>query len=283
MEMESIPCPLCSAEEHDFFHEEKGFRYVSCRACGLVRLNPRPTAAALHEHYQSYLPSTPERVERWRASMMPLFRRSGRLVETLAPERGRLLDVGTGFGFFPAWMRGRGWDAAGLEISADGASHAESLGVPVLRTPLEEAGLEPASFDAVTAFYVIEHLPDPRGACRAMARILRPGGVLLLRWPHSAPLVRWTARLGLELGLLHAPSHLCQFSPASMEALLRGQGFEAVRTRVGGWTWPASALWRAAGVGGGALARALEALTAGRLLLPGVSKTTVALRKGGQR
>jgi len=229
------------------------------------------------EHYQTYLPATPERIETWAASMTPLFKKSARLIEAHAIARGRVLDVGTGFGFFPRVMMDRGWEALGLEISGPGADYArDSLGVEVVRKPLEEAGLEEGSFDAVTAFYVIEHLPDPKAACREMARLLRPGGVLLLRWPHSAPLVRFTRWFGLKLGLLHAPSHLCQFSPRTMARLLTESGFTDVRTMVGGWTWPGNPLWRLAGVGGGMAAAALGALTGNRLLIPGVSKTTIA-------
>jgi hypothetical protein len=63
-----------------------------------------------------------------------------------------------------------------------------------------------------------------------------------------------------------------------MHRLLHRSGFGKVETFVGGWTWPRSLLWRVMGVGGGAAAEALLWLSGGRLLLPGVSKTTVAVK-----
>ncbi len=279
MKLEETSCPLCGTAGGEFFHEEAGFRYVSCTSCGLVYMNPRPAAGELLGHYQTYLPVAGEEIEAWRISMTPLFAKSARMIEEMVRGPGRILDVGCGFGFFPRLMADRGWEAVGLEISGFGADFAEGrLGVTVARATLKEAGFAPGSFDAVTAFYVIEHLPDPLAACLEAARILKPGGVLLLRWPHSAPLVKWTSRFNLNLGLMHAPSHLCQFSPRSVAALLERSGFVRVRTVVGGWTWPANPLWRLAGVGGGILAEALGRISGGRLLLPGVSKTTTAVK-----
>jgi len=270
-------CALCGPADREPFHGEGGFAYVRCRSCGLVYLSPRPADPDITEHYQTYLPEEAGDIAAWRTSMAPLFRRTAAILERRCGGTGRILDVGTGFGFFVRLMADRGWEALGLEISRPAVTYArETLGVEVLDRPLEEARLPRGSFDAVTAFYVVEHLPDPLAACRAMRALLKPGGVLVLRWPHSAPLVKWLAAFRLDLGLMHAPSHLWQFSPATMQTLLARAGFTGVETTVGGWTWPADPLWRMAGVGGGAAAWGLERLTGGRLLLPGVSKTTIA-------
>ncbi len=279
MKLVERACPLCGGGESRLFLEEAGYRYVRCLSCGFMYLNPRPSDEDLYEHYQDYLPASAEEIEAWRRSMTPLFLRSARHIGRLVRAPGRLLDVGTGFGFFPSIMAGLGWDATGMEISGPGADYAEGrLGVKVVRKTLEEAGFEGGMFDAVTAFYVIEHLSDPARACGEALRILKPGGVLLLRWPHTAPLSSFTRAIGLNLGLMHAPSHLNQFSPGSMKAMLERSGFGRVRTAVGGWTWPRKPLWRIAGVGGGILAEAAGIATFGKLLIPGVSKTTVAFK-----
>jgi SAM-dependent methyltransferase len=275
MELETICCPLCKGDRHRPCHVERGFAYVLCRDCGLIYLNPRPTPAALKEHYQTYLPADEVQIKAWRRAAGPVFERSARLLETRKGGPGRILDIGTGFGFFLRLMADRGWETVGLEISGPGARYGrEVLGLDVRQTLLEEADFPEGSFDAVTAFYVIEHLPDPVGTCRALARLLRPGGQLLLRWPHTAPLIRLTWPINLDL--FHAPSHLCQFSPQTMTRMLNEAGFTDVKTFIGGWTRPARPLGRIAGLAGGLLAETLSLLTAGNILLPGVSKTTVA-------
>ena len=50
--------------------------------------------------------------------------------------------------------------------------------VEFLEDDITESALEPASFDAIVSFEVLEHVQDPRAALAAMRRLLRPGGVV---------------------------------------------------------------------------------------------------------
>lgn len=192
---------------------------------------------------------------------------------------GRCLDVGCGFGFLLRDLRGAGFQVEGVDISPTAIHHAgKVLSLPVREGTLEEASFGGESFDAVTALYVIEHLPDPLAFLGEVRRILRPGGVALLRWPHTTPLVRLLRPLGVDLHLYDLPSHLLDFSPSTMKAALRGAGFHQIRTGIGGWTRPREWWKRWPGIIGGVAAEGVAALTARRWLLPGVSKTTVAVR-----
>src|SRR5690606_32591194 len=85
----------------------------------------------------------------------------------------RLLDVGCATGGFPRFMRERGWTVEGVEVS-------EAAGIitdfPVHRRPLPEVDAPAESFDAITAWAVIEHVHDPRAYFETAARLLKPGG-----------------------------------------------------------------------------------------------------------
>jgi SAM-dependent methyltransferase len=228
------------------------------------------------DHYEDYLPGDPEAIAAWERAQRPLVRRAGNLLAAELPADAPVLDVGCGFGFLPAECDRRGLRATGLEISPTGIAHARGLGVDVREGTLSSATFDEGAFAAVSAFYVIEHLDDPGEFLREVRRVLRRDGLLLLRWPQSAPLVRWCRLLGVRLDLFDAPSHLTDFTPDSLHALLRRSGFEVRWTRPGGSTRPGAWVPRIAGVLGAVVGDFLYAASLGKFVAPGASKTTLA-------
>ncbi|NVM22804.1 MAG: class I SAM-dependent methyltransferase [Desulfobacterales bacterium] len=272
-------CLLCGGRQFRPVICEGKWQYVRCSHCGLVFLSPQPAAAFLHEHYQDYLPADPEAVEAWRRLAAQVFAKSALLIQRSSRAPGRLLDVGCGYGFFLEQMARCGWKVEGVEISATGRGYAGNvLGLKVSSRPLPRPDWPDACYDAITLFYVIEHLPDPVAVLREAFRLLRPGGVLLLRWPHTTPIVTILKPWAQQLKLYQAPSHLFDFCPQTIYNMLDQLGFRQIRTTVCGWTRPAAKGARLAALIFGGLGEKLASISRDRLLLPGVSKTTVALR-----
>jgi SAM-dependent methyltransferase len=252
-------------------------RIVRCGTCGLVYVNPRPQPDALASLYADYHVRDGGSEESWDRLMRRIFREAADLL--CASKRSgcpRLLDVGCGFGGFVAAMRERGWDAEGLDPSPAVVAAAVRRGRPVRLGTLEGLPSECGGYDAVTMFYVLEHLADPLAALEKAWRLLSWGGTILIRVPHTAPLVRLLTPFGLGGALFDPPFHLYDFSPAVLHALLRRAGFVDFRTFPGQPTTPARVGARVAAVLFGRLATAIHALTRGAVLLPGVSKTTMA-------
>ena len=266
-------CRLCGHPGGRVVSAADTFRAVRCR-CGFITLHSGIDEARLEDHYQEYLPTNLDEIERWRREQSPVISRAARQIVALKPN-GRLLDIGCGFGFFPAEMIRRGFEAFGLEVSAVGCQHAaETLGVQVYRGLLEEQSFSPHSFDVVTAFYVIEHVTDPRVFLQQVRRLLKPDGLVFLRWPHSTPLAMILDRFGIHHDLYHRPWHLSDFTPATMERLLREEGFTDVRTRTLGGTNSGGFFGSLLSRGAAALSDGLEIVSGARWHLPGVSKTT---------
>ncbi len=188
----------------------------------------------------------------------------------------RLLDVGCGYGGFVSLMRDRGWDAEGLDPSPVTVAAASAKGVPVRLGTLHEFSRSGAPYRAVTMFYVLEHLFDPISALRKVFGLLEPGGVLLVRVPDTTPIVRLLSPFGLGDGLYDPPFHLFDFPPRVLAMMLAGAGFGKIRTFPGRNTIPPRVGPRLATMLFGALGRGLFAGSGGRILLPGVSKTTIA-------
>jgi 2-polyprenyl-3-methyl-5-hydroxy-6-metoxy-1,4-benzoquinol methylase len=246
--------------------------------CGLVYVNPRPKAEELASLYADYHARDGRNEASWDRLMGRIFRESADLLCAAWDwsRRPRLLDVGCGFGGFVALMKERGWDAEGVDPSPPVVEAARRKGRVVRLGKLEELPEDQGPFDGVTMFYVLEHLPDPMGALRKATNLLAPGGTLLIRVPHTTPIVRLLAPLGLGGVLYDPPYHLYDFSPAVLREMLHRTGFEGVRTFPGKPTVPSRLGPRLAASFFGTFAAWLHAVTRGAVLLPGVSKTTLA-------
>jgi SAM-dependent methyltransferase len=202
-------------------------------------------------------------------------------LDLLPRSGGDLLDVGCAFGFFLEEAGRRGWRAVGIDLSPQAVALASARGLDARLVGVEAAGFADESFDAVTLFYVLEHVRDPRAVLERVYRWLRPGGTAVLRVPHTAPLVQLLDSLGVRNELLDPPHHLVDFPPPLLGRLLAEVGFADASTLPGASTRPA-------GIGAfmttkvfSLLARLLYTGTFGRCLLPGVSKTTVARKPLG--
>jgi len=281
MAIAPLQCMLCRSVECDTVLVRGRWRYLQCRSCGLVRLDPRPGEQELKNFYGNYLPDDCTAIEQWGAMMRPVVRRSADLIETrCSTYRGRLLDVGCGYGFFLQEMRARGWHVEGTEISETGRQYMkDAFRIKAYAEPLEALTLAGNSYDVVTFFYVLEHVADPEAVLLAAHRALKPGGLVVVRWPHTTPIVKLLGPFADRLDLYHTPYHLYDFSPATMMRLLSRCGFADSTTVPGGYTLPPGVPARMAAAFFGRLGEFLCAVSGGRLLLPGLSKTTVAVKR----
>jgi 2-polyprenyl-3-methyl-5-hydroxy-6-metoxy-1,4-benzoquinol methylase len=274
--VERIVCPLCSEQAAKRRHQESDYVMVRCLRCGLVYQNPCLSQQELLQAYQTYLPEGEEEIEAWRKMVEPVFRAGADCIERTIP-RGRLLDVGTGYGSFLALMQSRGWEVMGLEVSPVGAHYGRKRwGLSIIPQPWDKTSFHEGEFDVVTAFYVVEHLPDPVAFFREVHRILRPGGMILVRYPHTTPIKDILSILKIKNDLYHLPFHLSDFSPRTMSRILEQTGFTEIKTVIGGFTAPSNRVGRWGGLVFGTLAEVLCRLSLGKILLPGVSKTTIA-------
>ena len=276
--MEEVNCPICEASGGEPLHLEGSFRMVRCPSCQFIFLNPRPTMDSLLRFYQEYLPEEGPSIESWEKMMRPVFHRAANLLKQYGRE-GRLLDVGTGFGFFLVEMKKRGWEAAGVDISQKAMDYARDvLGLTILPGPLEKADFPDNHFHAVTAFYVVEHLSHPMAFLRECYRILKPGGLLLLRYPHTTPIKNLLQFFGIKNRLYDLPAHLSDFSPKMIQQCLEKIGFEKYQHLIGGYTLPGDLGKRTSSILFGGFAEALFCLSGKKFLFPGVSKTVLAFK-----
>lgn len=162
-----------------------------------------------------------------------------------ASQGGRLLDIGCGDGSFLE-AAARHFEVTGVEISAAMANRArQRLPNATIHTrPSTQATLPESSFDLVTQFSVLEHEWRPLEALCVVARVLRPGGVTVIKVPNFAS---WNRVIrGVEWCGIRLPDHCNYFAPATLAAFLRRSGLEPLPGSFTD-TFPTSdSLWMAA-------------------------------------
>jgi SAM-dependent methyltransferase len=214
-----------------------GYHIDVCASCGHGQVNPRPSAQELTEYYETggghlgqAAPSLDDILdrERWFPNSTVDAKRMVSVIVGLAPERGRLLDVGCGYGFFTKRALEAGFSVEALEIAPVERSCARTYAqISPLDVSFEDYAVEDACYDAILMSQVLEHAADVNGWMRKAHRILRPGGTITVAVPNFGGLLR--RLLGRRDRYISPPAHLNYFTPRSLATLLKMHGFELVR------------------------------------------------------
>ncbi|MEA3292267.1 MAG: class I SAM-dependent methyltransferase, partial [Pseudomonadota bacterium] len=247
------PCPICGGRAHhaytgkDRLHGVGGdFRYAGCGECGAVFQYPMPDIEQILAFYPGdYKPYAPPAIRPPNALKRavlagaygyehlhsPLPNWLGRLAAPFIYSKsipfvkhGTLLDVGCGNGKFLAAMQQFGWRTSGVEFNPQAVDYCRRAGLDVHPGELGEAEFADASFDAVTANHVIEHIAEPRAFIAEIARILKTGGTLYLRTPNSRALGRpWFGACWFANDI---PRHLVLYDKQNLARLAVGAGLQ---------------------------------------------------------
>lgn len=197
--------------------------------CAAAYLAPDFSDAALarfyaHDYRLLFPMEAPWRSEArffaWRGDCLLAQRRLRRISPDL-PHGARVFEMGSGFG---AFLGAAAAARADLRLSAcepDLAHRARLLDGAAVRFLPQLHALADASVDALVAFHVLEHLPDPRAFLGTLVRVLAPGGQAWIEVPDV--MSDWRSR-----NYVH-PAHLSYFSAALLQRLALAAGLEVVR------------------------------------------------------
>ncbi len=237
--VEDVPCNVCGGIATRRLFQAQGFWIVRCSRCGLVYVNPRLDAAGRRRVYaDEYFLKLPNAdvlagPPGWTLDPVSWEAQRARLA-TAGTTHGRLLDVGCATGYFLWTVQRLGWEVWGVEPNATAAAYAaRHLGATVLCGEVEQQDLPHQYFDTVSLWHVIEHLPDPRSTLRAIRRLLRHKGRLILECPDFASL--GARKRGASWAHVKPEEHLYYFDERSLRSLLAAEGLVIDRIRrVGG-------------------------------------------------
>jgi len=230
---------------------QRPWTFYRCGECGSAILHPIPPQEELLAAYPAYYSFAQAPRDRFLPRLLHsleeklfyriLYARSVQQVLRITGLRnGRLLDVGGGTGHRTAFFQQVGWTCAVLDPDERALRVArQRFGLQTYHGLLETLDLPPESFDVITFYAVIEHLPDPHHTLRAAYRLLRPGGWIVAMVPI---LYGWQLFLGIYWHQVReAPRHVALPTPEGMHHLFNACGFEL-------HTWEAGDLIDEAGI-----------------------------------
>jgi spore maturation protein CgeB len=223
--IKDIRCPICGQASRFFCHKGP-FDLYRCGNCFLIFLWPVPDAsgiygtdyfsgATLGYGYADY--------DNDKKAMAGSFARYLAEIEKFAKGKS-MLDIGAATGFFMGEARTKGWAVSGVEISEHASSAGRIRGFDIKTGILENADFCNSSFNVITMWDVLEHIPDPSRTIAKIYALLAVGGILAINTPDN--LSTCARMMGCRWHLIVPPEHIFLFNRKALELLLKQNGFE---------------------------------------------------------
>jgi 2-polyprenyl-3-methyl-5-hydroxy-6-metoxy-1,4-benzoquinol methylase len=237
-------CPLCKSTDTRIEYELTGYRIAICNSCNFeyhdgfgggggdedmfsedyYQVRHREAFKTQFEDYE-------------RDPSAPVYRHWLERMEAMVP-KGHILDVGSALGTFLKIAESRGWNPEGVEISRFAAEFSRrERGLTVFNGDLEAFPAAQGSFDVVTFWDSIEHVTHPRENLTTAARLLRPGGLVLLTTDNFDCLIGDLARIAYvgsmgkvryAMERIFIPPNRSYFTEDTLRALLQSCGLRVV-------------------------------------------------------
>jgi len=229
----TVPCSCCGGLSFKPAFDCEGFNYVRCSSCGLVQMNPQPIKDEILARYNSkfgkdYLSYEIENENSFLQLQKLALKDSGfyKAEKTLMLRKTQtptVLDIGCATGTLLAFLRDRGWNVKGIEISpaAEYARNVRQLDVKNI--PLEEITFPSGSFDIVLASHLIEHLNEPFLFLKEVHRILKDEGKIFITTPNINGLQAYIYGGKWRSAIF---DHLYLFSAHTLKKMLKRTGFK---------------------------------------------------------
>lgn len=217
-----------------FLHDDARAVY-HCSSCGSAFRDPVGMRDDTDRYARCrYRPDTLDQLRR--RGRAELDRDAGRLRARGVVGGARLLEIGSYGGAFLELAHERGCRVTGIDVNADVVAHCDARGLDVRCEPFEARRFGAGEFDGVWILNCFEQLPDHVRVLAGAARLLRPGGTLVIRTPDARFLrLLYGTRAGARLrrvasanALLGVPYAKC-FSPAALTRAIEAHGLRVQR------------------------------------------------------
>jgi SAM-dependent methyltransferase len=216
-----------------------GFDVIECETCRVKHIVPIPTQEELTLTYSQdyYTKEKPLYLERHQEDLdwwnLVYSERYDTFEQLLSPTRRRILDVGSGPGFFLLQGKQRGWETLGIEPSAQAVDHSRALGLNIIEAffgndiaHIDKLGF----FDVIHMSNMLEHVPDPINILQLAHHLLSDSGIFCCVVPNDYNPFQQALRKAClyQPWWVAPPHHINYFNFNSLTQLFHACGFDVV-------------------------------------------------------
>ena len=221
-------CPVCHATGLKGLWEVNGYTIARCSACFLVFVQNEVTAGELAAHYASIEAEADVYDQPNVECLNYYYRKLADMIRRRFPQPGKVLDVGCSHGWFLDVMKD--WECHGNEIvAADAQAARERHGERIVTGSFEDYPLREGYFDVITLQDVFDHLRYPMPALEKCRRMLRPGGLIVIKVHNISCL--YARLMGSSFYAIVPPSHLFFYDRRTLTRALSDSGFQVVESK----------------------------------------------------
>jgi SAM-dependent methyltransferase len=238
-------CMVCGEDKFVQIGIENKIPLKKCLRCGIVHAATKDYD--VREYYNDFFIEQDERS--WHHFSQFVYDYNSKRLCSLK-EKSKLLDIGSGYGHFMSLMSDLGWSTVGIEPAKTPATKALGNGLKVYNSFLEDVELGEKEFDAISLWWVLEHVQDPETFLKHVAKLMKPDGILISRVPNISfilflnklsflnsilnPLINPVSNKSCFFDILSPPYHLWGYTRESMKTLLEKNGFYDIEFILGG-------------------------------------------------
>jgi 2-polyprenyl-3-methyl-5-hydroxy-6-metoxy-1,4-benzoquinol methylase len=244
LDRQSAQCPYCHSQQGELYLElpdrflpgRELYRLYSCRDCGLIFLNSLPEETAAQSQYPDAEYDPFLEVKGAQSLMQKIYcgvkpwslKWKMRIIRRYQPEKGRILDVGTGTGAFLEVMKTAGWKTTGIEKEERAVRWGrDKFGLVIFCGDFADFQNFDSFFEVITFWHSLEHIHRFRDNLKQAHNFLTPNGSLFLALPNPAS---YEAKIYKRNWVAYdAPRHLWHFRPEVIQKILRDCGFRVVK------------------------------------------------------
>lgn len=250
----TVPCCICEATttyrvasgwDFEYGTTQEDFFMQRCTVCGHYYLNPRPAeeefTTIYPKNYYTYDVKSSVHPIALKAKQWLEKRKLKKLLKLCKVPVPRVLDVGCGDGRVLEVLHQMGippHNLSGVEMLEEPLHALRAQGFHTYLGRMEDLSLPEASYDLIVILQVIEHVDQPAVLLKQVARLLAPGGILVIETPNMKSL---DARIFRKRywGGYHFPRHWNLFYKDSLIQIARKSELDLVRTE----TFPCAVFW----------------------------------------